>query len=871
MRSKKWFALLSLVVVAAFVITACQPQEVVRTVEVTKVVTEKEEVEVTKVVTEKEEVEVTRQVEVQVTPTPEPVTRTGAWVDTVIMSEEPSSDSAVTRLEAGDLDVYAYNIAEPAIAERIFDSETIQSKEAYGNYNEITFNPAGPELEDGSLNPFAVPRIREAMNWLIDRTYIAQEIMGGLARPRFVPVNFASKDSAVLSAEIAAIELQYAHDPDRAEEVIAEEMENLGAEMVDGVWQYNGEPVELIALIRTEDERLEIGDYVSNLLEDIGFTVTRDYKTSAEASPCWISSDPMGGCFHFYTGGWVSTAISRDAGSNFSFFYTPEGLPFPLWQAYTPTEEFAELATALLNNDFDTMEERADMMAQALDMAMKDSVRIWLKDDVGVAPHAANVQVASDLSGSIYGSWMWGHTIRFADQVGGAMNIGMPSIMTEPWNPIAGTNWVYDMMPIRGTQRMAVIPDPFTGVMLPMGLESAEVQVLEGLPVAQNLDWASLETVDEITVPDDAWADWDAENQVFITAGEKYTETQTVKSKVVMRYEEDFFDKVTWHDGSPFTIGDFVMFMIMQFDRAKEASPIYDEAYVPEFNSFMQAFRGWRVVSEDPFVLEYYTDAYSLDLENNVSNFRAAHPSAYGNGAEAPWHTVLLGWLAEANGEAAFSSDKADSLEVEWMSYIAGPTLEILKGNLDTVQEEGTIPYEPTLGDYISAEEAEARYANLQEWYRRYNHFWISSGPLFLQRAFPVEGTLILQQNPNYPDSAARWARFTGGAPVPQVVVDGPGEVAIGDEAVFDVFVDLAEDVPYPVDDIGQAKFLVFDATGALAFTGDAEAVEDGYWQITLTGDMTGELEAGSNELAAIMVSDRALVPVRETIQFVSQ
>ena len=868
MRSKKWFALLSLVVVAAFVITACQPQEIVTTVEVT---VPPEQVEVT---VPPEQVEVTtppEQVEVVVTPTPEPVTRVGSWVDTVIMSEEPSSDSAVTRLEAGDIDVYAYNIAEPAIAERILDSDTLQSKKAYGNYNEMTFNPAGPELEDGSLNPFAVPRIREAMNWLIDRSYIAQEISGGLARPRFVPINFASKDSALLAAEIAAIELQYQYDPERAEEVITEEMENLGAEMADGVWTYNGEPVELIGLIRNEDERLEIGDYVANQLEDIGFTVTRDYKTSAEASPCWISSDPIGGCFHFYTGGWVSTAISRDAGSNFSFFYTPDGLPFPLWQAYTPTDEFYEISKALLNNDFNTMEERRELMVQALDMALKDSVRIWLKDDVGIAPHTADVQVASDLSGSIYGSWMWGHTIRFEDDIGGAMNIAMPSIMTEPWNPIAGTNWVYDMMPIRGTQRMAVIPDPFTGVNLPMSLASAEVQILEGLPVAQNMDWASLEFVDEITVPDDAWTDWDAENQVFITAGEKYTETETVKTKVVMHYEDDFFDKVMWHDGSPFTLGDFVMFMIMQFDRAKEASPIFDEAYVPEFNSFMEAFRGWRIVSEDPFVLEYYTNAYSLDLENNVSNFRAAHPSAYGNGAEAPWHTLLLGWLAEANGEAAFSSDKAEGLEVEWMNYIAGPTLEIMKANLDTVQEEGTIPYEATLGDYISAEEAEARYANLQEWYRRYGHFWVSTGPLFLQRAFPVEGTLILQNNPNYPDTAARWARFTGGAPVPEVVVDGPGEVAIGEEAVFDVFADLAEDVPYPVDDMGQAKFLVFDATGALAFTGDAEAVEDGYWQVTLTSDMTSELEAGSNELAAIMVSDRALVPVRATLQFVTQ
>jgi peptide/nickel transport system substrate-binding protein len=151
------------------------------------------------------------------------------------------------------------------------------------------------------------------MNWLVDRDYIADEITGGLARPRFVPINFASKDSAELADVIAAIELKYAHNPEKAVEVITAEMEALGAEMVDGVWTYNGEPVVLTGLIRTEDERLEIGDYVSNLLEDIGFTVERDYKTSAEASPCWLRGDPDEGCAHFYTGGWVSTAISRNA------------------------------------------------------------------------------------------------------------------------------------------------------------------------------------------------------------------------------------------------------------------------------------------------------------------------------------------------------------------------------------------------------------------------------------------------------------------------------------------------------------------------------------------------------------------------------
>jgi len=869
---KKTILLLALLVIAAMALAACQPAAPEKEVVVETVVVEGETVVETVVVEKEGETNtVVETVIVEVQATPEPVTRQGGWLDTIIVVEEPSSDAAVTRLEAGDIDVFAYNIAEPDIAQRVFDSSDLKYETAYGNYNDLTFMPStAQEFSDGRLNPFFSDKIREAMNWLIDRDYITQEISGGLARPRFVPINFASKDSAVLADSIAAIELKYAHNPDKAVEVITSEMEAMGATMVDGKWTYNGEPVVLIGLIRNEDERLEIGDYVSNLLEDIGFTVQRDYKTSAEASPCWLRGNPDDGCAHFYTGGWVSTAISRDEATNFSFFYTPDGLPFPPWQAYSPTPEFYDVATKLNNSDFTTLDERAELMREALTYALEDSQRIWLKDDIGVAPHVADVALASDLSGSIYGSWLWSETIRFTDkEPGGSMTIAMPSIMTEPWNPIAGTNWVYDMMPIRGMNTPATVPDPFTGLALPNVLEKAEVQVEEGLPVEQNLDWVSLEFVPagSIVVPDDAWADWDAANQVFITASERFTEPVTAKSKVVMYYEPDYFQKMKWQDGTPITLADHVMFMIMQFDPSKEDSPIYDEATVPAFQTFMDAFKGWKIVSEDPLVIEYYTDAYQLDAENNVTNFRAAHSSASQDG-EYAWHVLAPAWKAEAAGEAAFSADKAEALGVEWQSWISGPTLDIMKAKLDEAQTENFIPYEATLGQYITADDATAAYANLQEWYRRYGHFWVNSGPYFLQKAFPVEGTLILQYNPDYPYMADRWSQFAT-APIPTVLVDGNDRVTIGEEAAFDVYVDLGED-PYPVDDISMVRYLVFDATGSLVEVGDGVAVEDGYWTVTLSADTTGALAEGSNQLAVIVVSKRALVPVRDTFQFVT-
>jgi peptide/nickel transport system substrate-binding protein len=865
---KKIIITLGLLLLISLVMAACQPapsqSEPITVIET--VVVEKEGETVVETVVVEKEVEVEKEVIVEVEP--ELPERYGSWVDTIIFVEEPNSDSAVTRIIAGDIDVYAYNVTEPDVATRIFASDELKYYTAYGNFNDLRFMPSTTkEFEDGRLNPFFSDKIREAMNWLVDRDYIADEITGGLAKTRFVPINFASKDSALLADAIAAISLKYAHNPEKAAEVFDTEMVNLGAEKVNGQWMYNGEPVVLTALIRTEDERLEIGDYISNQLENLGFVIQRDYKTAAEASPCWLRGDPDSGCAHYYTGGWVATAIDRDAAVNFSNHYTPDGLPTPPWQAYTPTGEFYEIATRLSNSDFTSLEERSQLMAQALEMALQDSQTVWLKDDKGIAPLRPNISLASDLSGSVYGSQLWSETIKYDNKIGGSITIAMPSMMTNPWNPVAGSNWVYDMMLHRGAQSHAVVPDPFTGLKLPFRLEKAEVYIEEGLPVAQFLDWASLEFVPEISVPEDAWADWDAENQVWVTAAERFPDGMTAKSKVVMYYKEDFFDKVRWHDGSPFSIGDFVMFAIMQFDPSKEASPIFDEATIPAFETFLAAFKGWRIVSEDPFVVEYYTDAYGLDAENNITDLRAMYP-IYGNGSEAPWHTIMLGNMVEANGEATYSSDKSQALEVDWMSFLAGPTVETLKNKLDQAQADSLIPYEPTLGQYVTKEEADTRYTNLQEWYRRYGHFWVNTGPFFIQKAFPLEGTVILQRYEDFPDLSTRWDKFAE-APVPEILVDGTDRVTIGQDATYDVFVDFRGE-PYPAGDIDMVKYLVFDATGSLVHTGEGTNEADGLWSVTLSADLTGSLAEGSNQLAVIVVSKRALVPVMETLQFLT-
>ncbi|HID34127.1 MAG TPA: ABC transporter substrate-binding protein, partial [Anaerolineae bacterium] len=287
--------------------------------------------------------------------------RNGAWVDSLVFTVQEDSNLAVAQLESGDIDIYAFTVGEAELFKKVKENPNLRYAQSMGVYNELTFNPVGPEYGEGELNPFSNPKIREAMNWLVDRNYIAEEIMGGLAVPKFLPVVSAFPDYARYVDTVRAIEAKYAYNMDKAQEVITAEMEGMGAELVDGKWTYNGDPVVIKFLIRTEDERKEIGDYVANQLEALGFTVDRMYKTSQEASPLWIGSDPAEGQWTMYTGGWITTAISRDDGDNFSFFYTNRGISVPLWQAYQPDPEFDEVALKLENNDFATMEERGEL------------------------------------------------------------------------------------------------------------------------------------------------------------------------------------------------------------------------------------------------------------------------------------------------------------------------------------------------------------------------------------------------------------------------------------------------------------------------------------------------------------------------------
>jgi peptide/nickel transport system substrate-binding protein len=784
-----------------------------------------------------------------------------------------SSDTAVTQIDAGAVDLYASNLSTPQDFQAIEEAGLERSYQ-FGLYYELTFNPVGPEFEGtGGLNPFSSAAIREAMNWLVDRDYIDQEIYGGTATPKFFSLVSGFPDYARYVDTIRPFETIYAYDFDKAEGVFTTEMEAMGAvKNADGMWTYNGEVVELIFLIRNDSDgtRIPIGDYVANQLEAIGFAVDRQYKTSSEASPLWVLGNPNDGLWHVYTGAWGSSAISRDDGGDFQFFYSPNSAYgfTALWQSYPISDEFLACSEALANNTFTTLDERDALFSDCLGLTFESGVRMWIVDGRGASTWHPSLQVAYDLSAGVDINNLWPYTLRFDAFEGGIIRWGTPDLFVDPANPIAGSNWTYDAQWQLATNDFDCLPNPHTGLSLPQRIESASVVIEEGLPVGQTYDWVDLSFSPQIDVPGDAWINWDPAAQTFITVDEAYPDGLTAKRFVTVTYPADMFDTVFWHDGSALSVADFVMAMIMTFEPGTEGSMIYDESQAGTLASFLATFKGFRIVSTDPLTIEYYSDTYYLDAEQNVTPFRTIFWPEYGYG-NSSWAMIAVGNLAEADEALAYSGDKADALEVEWMNWIGGPSLEILDGYLTQAATDTYIPYEPTLGAYITAEEAATRYANLQAWYAEHGHFWVGTGPYYLDSVNLVGKTATLKNYANYVDLSDKWAGFAE-PKLAEVELDGPGRVTIGEEATYTVYVTFAGD-PYPDDEIATVKYMLFDATGEIVEVLEATSVGGGAFEFTLSAETTGALPAGSNKLEVAVVVIPVSIPSFSSLEFVTE
>ncbi len=830
--------------------------------------------------------------------------RKGGWLDQITMIGV-NDDAAVTQLKAGAIDIFAGSLTGEALKQ--IQEAGLEYVGSSGTNYEIMLNNGDTMEKAGTFNPFSIKKVRQGLQRLIDRNYIVQEVFSGAAVPRYFPISSGSPDYARYVEFARKAEATMSYDKEKATQMITEAMEAAGAvKNGDGNWTYNGEVVTVKFLIRTEDgKRKPIGDYISNELESIGITVDRFYGTSAECGAICFQTDPFEGKWHLYTGAWGASTLARDSAIYVHDYDSPDSrMSFLLSQkTLEPSPEYNEILESLANNKFSTMEERSKLFEKAFAYSAEHSFRIWIADGRSYTPWNDDVATSYNLAAGVDGDTMTAYTIRFKDKEGGSMVWGNQSPpLIEPINPINGSNWAYDNQYVRMTQDYGKIGDPFTGLFYAKRAEKADVVVKKGLPVGVQYDWVDLSFEDEIRVPDDAKSEWDVETQSWIRSGsdelqkrleraqakleaankalaeageegkavaqadvaaaesavEKAQEDadrgyRTAKCKSVIYYEKELTEN-KWHDGTNMSVADFVMAMIMQYELSDEKSPLYDEFVAASLISGRPYEKGWKIVSEKPLVIEFYSDNVFLDAEQNVYTFWPGFP-LYPR-AQGSWYQMAISNKLVADGAATYSkgiANKEGNEGMEWLNWVAGPSLELLEAAAKDYMAEGTIPFEPELSKYVSVEQAKASYKNLLDFYNKYGHFYSGMGPYILTDVLSVEETVVLKHNPDYRDDAEKWS-FLSSPKLATVELDGPGSVSSDAEATFEVMVSFGEDLEaYPANEISSVKYLLFDSKGAVADVQEVEASEDGLYPIKLTADSIKKLGKGSCKIEVVV------------------
>ena len=730
-------------------------------------------------------------------------------------------DLAGQSLQNGDMDFYLFSLKTEA-ARQLQDSTDITMYQAPATSISLILNPA-PAAE-GELNPFSIREVRQALQYAVDRRFIAEEIYKGLAEPMLAHVGPFDYDYLTVYDELKGQDITY--DPEFSRDLVEQAMTGAGATLQDDMWHYNDRPVQVKFIIRVEDERREVGDLIRAELGKLGFTVVPTYLNFAPAILSVYGTDPQVFQWHLYTEGWGRGAAERFDYGTANSMTAPWLGNMPGWQEVGywqyENERLDELGQNLFQGNFRSVEERNQIYEEITEISLQESVRVWLATIVNSLPTDNNLQgVTQDISAGPKSIW----TLREAHIPGeDTLTVGNLWVWTErtTWNPVGGFGDLYSVDIWNNVHDPPLWRDPFTGVPIPF---RAEYEVTTAGPEGK------------LDVPSDANL-WDAENDEFIPVGDGIQAT----SKVIFDYSKFFQSK--WHHGQPITMADVVYTISQGFDRALDEDKSKIEfALAVTSKPFLETVRGVKVLDENR--LEVYVDYWHF-VEDYIAEY------ANMSGVSMPWEVIAaLDKLVFEDRRAAYSDTAAQRFSVPWINLVMPNDVRLLRRALIDLRSDNRYPQSifQSVGVSVSEEEASQRYEAVLDWIEEYDLAIISNGPFQLVRYDPPSqfAELLAFRDPSYPFKPGDWYR---GAP-PAIRfnnIEAPG-VSIGSA----VSVDVTLEGPGLVE----LQYLLLDpASGEVVTLGDAQRTNGNQYSLEIPAEVTGQMSDGLYQLFLVASSD---------------
>ncbi|MEA2025906.1 MAG: ABC transporter substrate-binding protein, partial [Chloroflexota bacterium] len=635
-------------------------------------------------------------------------------------------DRAPLDIEAGNMDLYLFGLKTEA-AQDLRGTEGVELIDAPATMVSLILNPA--DAREGELNPFSILEIRQAMQYLVNREAIAQDIYRGAGQPMLTHVGPSDPDFLTVYDIDRGSGIGY--DPELARELIAEAMTGAGAELVDDIWHFDGEPVRIKLVGRVEDERRDIADLVRAELEQAGFDVAITYDQFGPALQKVYATDPAAFEWHIYTEGWGRSAPRRyDVGAVNSFIAPWLG-QMPGWREegfwQYRNEELDALGQTLYRGEFGSLEERNEIYRTMTQAGLDESVRIWLATVDNSFPAVDTLEgMTRDLVAGPRNPWALREAwVPGSDDV----RVGHQWVWTErtTYNPIAGIGDVYSTDVWRNLADPPIWNDAFTGIPQPFRADyTVETAGPDGT----------------LEVPADA-VTWDVESKTWtsIPAG------TTAVSKVTFDYSR--YTDANWHHGQPITMADAVYSIAQGIDLAYDPEKARIEtALAVTSRPILETFKGYRLADDGR--LEVYVDYWHFD-EDHIGAY--ANPVSF----NMPWElNAAMDDLVFEQRRAAYSDTAAARFSVPWLSLVLKRDAGLVDRTLRSLERDEFVP--EGVFDFggqvlVAPEEAMARYEAAQDWFDDKDHLVISQGPFYLEQFDPPAqfAELLAFRDPSYP------------------------------------------------------------------------------------------------------------------------
>ena len=736
------------------------------------------------------------------------------YFDSIKFIQYLDENTALEEVRNGNLDMYYYRIPSDRL-------ENVKSREglnvfdsAAGSYS-ILVNPAETE----KFNPFSIREIRFSLNYLVDRKLIVNELMSGYGAPQIS--QYGPFDPSYLSIIQQLESFNFRYNPTLAEEIIEKNLTEKGGIKEDGKWKINGESIEIIIFIRSDDPvRKSIGEILSSELERVGFNVKKDYGDLNKAFVVVYGSNPADLKWSLYTEGWNKSAFVKYDSVGLGQMYAPwfgnmPGNNVPEYWNYQ-NDLLDSLTQKIYTGDFHSEIERNQLIQQAIVEGVNESVRIFLASKVDQYVVNEKIEgVVNDFGTGIPSRFTPINSRSDKDE----LKIGVKQIYQGAWNPIGGLSDSYSRQIWSIISDPVTFPHPFTGEILP----------IRG-------DWKveSAGPDGKLDLPDDAII-WDPSTQQWKNVP---SDAQAI-SKVTFDLK---FSK--WHNGQKMDMKDILYSLYFTEEwgtQTDENDKTFDSEYTPRAAQSVDTLIGVRPIDDD--TIEVYVDFWHFD-EAEIAEWASLWNTM-------PWEITSAMEKGVIDGKISFSRSGATSKDVNWVSLIIPNDANLIRNYLDKFKQD---QYIPAPLKYLDSDFKyfDDRYSASSEWILKNNHAIISNGPYYLKSYSPESRTISVSafDDDSYPFKKGHWKEFEKtnfpeitGIQIPKLIQKNEG-------LEFEINSTNADSILYFLNN--NDGELVDSKT--INVEGDSTTIK-------ISGETTKNLKSGANDLKIFALSNSVLKP----------